>query len=200
MVDYELVTVPNEGSPTSGMLCMTISENRVGLYWPVLDALDRPERIMIHRGVKTNEGKLVIQGTDDSYGSIPLDYERKRVSFFNKTFVSLCKEMIMKYGGGKFKKGIFFTVKGTLTDEGTVVFDFHDVMYREVKVFTRKKTAAGKYTAGKQKTAARNKSRSTTVRSTGARQAMPEADRQAFNTSMGFSMPNMGTAMGSMAY
>lgn len=199
MVDYELVTVPNEGSPTSGMLCMTISENRVGLYWPVLDALDRPERIMIHRGVKTNEGKLVIQGTDDSYGSIPLDYERKRVSFFNKTFVSLCKEMIMKYGGGKFKKGIFFTVKGELVEGNMVVFDFHDVMYREVKVVARTKTATGKYTAGKQKPAARNKSRSASVRSTGATRTAPEAERQAFNTSMGFSMPNMG-AVGGMAY
>ena len=199
MVDYELVTVPNEGSPTSGMLCMTISENRVGLYWPVLDALDRPERIMIHRGVKTNEGKLVIEGTDDSYGSIPLDYGRKRVSFFNKTFVSLCKEMIMKYGGGKFKKGIFFTVKGELVEGNMVVFDFHDVMYREVKVVARKKTAAGKYTAGKQKTAARNKPRSASARSTGARQEVPEAERQAFNTSMGFSMPNM-RAVGGMAY
>jgi N-acetylglutamate synthase-like GNAT family acetyltransferase len=37
------------------------------------------------------------------------------------------------------------------------------------------------------------------ARSTGARQAMPEAERQAFNTSMGFSMPNMG-AVGGMAY
>ena len=199
MVDYELVTVPNEGSPTSGMLCMTISENRVGLYWPVLDALDRPDRIMIHRGVKTNEGKLVIEGTDDSYGSIPLDYERKRVSFFNKTFVGLCKEMIVKYGGGKFKKGIFFTVKGELVEENMVVFDFHNVMYREVKVVARTKTVTGKYTAGKQKTAARNKSRSTSARSTGATRTVSEAERQAFSTSKGFSMPNMG-AVGGMAY
>ena len=80
-----------------------------------------------------------------------------------------------------------------------VVFDFHDVMYREVKVVARKKTAAGKYTAGKQKTAARNKPRSASARSTGTARTAPETERQAFNTSMGFSMPNMG-AVGGMAY
>ena len=204
MVDYEMVMVPNEGSPIAGMLCMTISENRVGLQWPVLDALDRPDKIMIHRGVKTNEGKLVIGGTDDSYGAIPLDYERKRIGFFNRTFVELCKEMVVKYGGGKFSRGIYYTVNGTLTEEGTVEFDFHDVMYREVKVYVRTKSATGKYTTGKQKTVAKGKgtgrSKSTPARTTGSAKAMAETERQSFNTPMGFSMPGMGAAMGGLAY
>ena len=34
-------------------------------------------------------------------------------------------------------------MKGTLTEEGTVEFDFHDVMYREVKVYVRTKSATG---------------------------------------------------------
>ena len=204
MVDYEMVMVPNEGSPIAGMLCMTISENRVGLQWPVLDALDRPDKIMIHRGVKTNEGKLVIGGTDDSYGAIPLDYERKRIGFFNRTFVELCKEMVVKYGGGKFSRGIYYTVKGTLTEEGTVEFDFHDVMYREVKVYVRTKSATGKYTTGKQKTVAKGKgtgrSKSTPARAAGSAKAMAETERQSFNTPMGFSIPNIGVPAGGMAY
>ena len=201
MVDYELITVPNVGSPIAGILCMTVSENRVGLQWPVLDALDRPDRIMIHRGVKSNEGKLVIGGTDDSYGSIPLDYERKRIGFFNRTFVGLCKEMVVKYGGGKFNRGIYYTVKRTLTKERTVEFDFHDVMYREVKVYARAKSATGKYTAGKQKAATKGKSAGRS-KSTPARNAktMTDTERQGFNNPMGFSMPGMGAAMGGLAY
>ena len=72
---------------------------------------------------------------------------RKRISFYNRDFAALCKEMIRKYGGGKFSKGIFFTVKGKKTSDGAVEFDFRDVMYREVTSYkgSKKKAATGKY-------------------------------------------------------
>ena len=55
MKDYEPMTFPSVGNPSAGMLCMTVSENRVGLRMPVLDALDRPDRIQIHRRVGKKE-------------------------------------------------------------------------------------------------------------------------------------------------
>ena len=58
MKDYEPVAFPSVGNPSAGMLCMTVSENRVGLRMPVLDALDRPDRIQIHRGVGKKEKNL----------------------------------------------------------------------------------------------------------------------------------------------
>ena len=95
-------------------------------------------------------------------------------------------------------------MKGTLTEEGTVEFDFHDVKYREVKVYVRTKSATGKYTTGKQKTVAKGKgtgrSKSTPARTTGSAKAMAETERQSFNTSMGFSIPNIGVPAGGMAY
>jgi len=100
--------------------------------------------------------------------------------------------------------GIYYTVKGTLTEEGMVEFDFHDVMYREVKVYARTKSATGKYTTGKQKTVAKGKgtgrSKSTPARTTGSAKAMAEKERQSFNTPMGFSIPNIGVPAGGMAY
>jgi hypothetical protein len=132
MKDYEPVAFPSVGNQSAGMLCMTVSENRVGLRMPVLDALDRPDRIQIHRGVGKKEGYLAIEGTEEISGSVPINYDRKRISFYNRDFAALCKEMIRKYGGGKFSKGIFFTVKGKKTSDGAVEFDFRDVMYREV--------------------------------------------------------------------
>ena len=130
---------------------MTVSENRVGLRMPVLDALDRPDRIQIHRGVGKKEGYLAIEGTEEISGSVPINYDRKRISFYNRDFAALCKEMIRKYGGGKFSKGIFFTVKGKKTSDGAVEFDFRDVMYREVTSYkgSKKNAATGKYASDK---------------------------------------------------
>ena len=64
MKDYEQILVPNEGSLTIDMICLTISESRVGVFPAVLEALDRPEWIMIHRGVRKNEGKLRLRRTE----------------------------------------------------------------------------------------------------------------------------------------
>jgi hypothetical protein len=55
MKDYEPVAFPSVGNPSAGMLCMTVSESRVGLFMPVLEALDRPDWIQIHRRVGKKE-------------------------------------------------------------------------------------------------------------------------------------------------
>ena len=133
MKDYEQVLVPNEGNLTIDMICMTISESRVGIFPAVLDALGNPEWIMIHKGVRKNEGKLIVEGVEEyCYGVIPINYERKKFSFYNKAFIGLCKEMVQKYGKGEFKPGIFYTVKGEKVEDG-IEFDFHKVLFREVK-------------------------------------------------------------------
>ena len=61
-----------------------------------------------------------------------LSPSRTVISFFNKAFIGLCKEMVRQYGKGEFKPGIFFTVKGKKVEDG-IEFDFREVMYREVK-------------------------------------------------------------------
>lgn len=179
MKDYEQILVPNEGSLTIDMICLTISESRVGVFPAVLEALDRPEWIMIHRGVRKNEGKLIVEGVEEyEYGAIPINYERKKISFYNKAFIGVCKEMIQKYGKGEFKPGIFYTVKGKLVEGNAIEFDFHTVLYREVKAckpdIYRKK--------GKAKKPA--KSSAQAVKRSGSM--------------TGFTMPAMGSAIGGM--
>ena len=58
---------------------------------------------------------LAIDGTEEISGSVSINYNRRRTSFYNRDFATLCKEMVGKYGGGKFTKDIFFTVKGRKT-------------------------------------------------------------------------------------
>lgn len=85
--------------------------------------------------------------------------------------------MVQQYGNGKFKPGIFYTVKGKLVEEG-IEFDFHEVLYREVKAckpdIYRKK--------GKAKKPA--KSSAQAVKRSGSM--------------TGFTMPGMGSAIGGM--
>ena len=61
--------------------------------------------------------------------------------------------MVRQYGKGEFKPGIFFTVKGKMTSDGAVEFDFRDVMYREVTSYkgSKKNAATGKYASDKKK-------------------------------------------------
>ena len=114
MKDYEQIVVPNEGNLTIDMICLTVSESRVGMFPAVLEALDKPEHILIHRGVRKNAGKLIVEGTDEyCYGAILINYERKKISFFNKTFIELCKEMVRQYGKGEFKPGIAWFLGGS---------------------------------------------------------------------------------------
>lgn len=93
MKDYEILHIPNSQLPNIGLLHLTVSENRVGLRMTVLDALGRPDGIIIRRGIKANEGKLVIEAAEyapDNYydGVIPIDYERTRIGFHNVTVQS----------------------------------------------------------------------------------------------------------------
>ena len=64
MKDYEQIVVPNEGNLTIDMICLTVSESRVGMFPAVLEALDKPDHILIHRGARKNEGKLIVEGID----------------------------------------------------------------------------------------------------------------------------------------
>lgn len=147
MKDYEILHIPNSQLPNIGLLHLTVSENRVGLRMTVLDALGRPDGIIIRRGIKANEGKLVIEAAEydpDNYydGVIPIDYERTRIGFHNKDFVETCKEMIRRYGGGEFTRGIFYTVKGVRESDEAIVFDFRIVASRTVKAAKPKKRSA----------------------------------------------------------
>ena len=90
MKDYEILHIPSSQLPNIGLLHLTVSENRVGLRMTVLDALGRPDGIIIRRGIKANEGKLVVEAAeydpDNFYdGVIPIDYERKKIGFHNIT-------------------------------------------------------------------------------------------------------------------
>ena len=126
-----------------------------------------------------------------------LNYDRKRISFYNRDFAALCKEMIRKYGGGKFSKGIFFTVKGKKTPDGAVEFNFRDVMYREVTSYkgSKKNAATGKYASDKKKPAEK---RRTSGRKKNPGQTAKIQD--GFTPPMNFSMPNLGAARGGMAF
>ena len=64
MKDYEILHIPNSQLPNIGLLHLTVSENRVGLRMTVLDALGRPDGIIIRRGIKANEGKLVVEAAE----------------------------------------------------------------------------------------------------------------------------------------
>ena len=89
MKDYEILHIPSSQLPNIGLLHLTVSENRVGLRMAVLDALGRPDGIIIRRGIKVNEGKLVVEAAeydpDNFYdGVIPIDFARKRIGCHNK--------------------------------------------------------------------------------------------------------------------
>ena len=106
-----------------------------------------------------------------------INYERKKISFFNYIFIELCKEMVRQYGKGEFKPGIYYTVKGKKVEDG-IEFDFREVLYREVKACKpdryRKKGKAKKP----------SKSSGQAVKRSGSM--------------TGFTMPGMGAAIGGM--
>ena len=196
MKDYEVLHIPNGRMPNIGLLRLTVSENRVGLYMPVLDALGRPDGIIIHRGINGNEGKLVIEAAEydpdnPDDGVVPIDYERKKIDFYSKDFVEACKEMIRKYGGGEFSRGIFYTVKGTRDGDDAIMFDFRIVASRVVSAVQKpKKRAANGRIAGKRGSTS----------SGGGRQEQSKSDRQ-YNSMAGhgqslsgFSVPAMNRA------
>ena len=91
MNDYEKVFVSSVGSPWAGMCGLTISEGKVRLYPAVLRRSGSPERIMIQLGVRSNEGKIVIEASENVPGSILVDYDRKKLCFYSPELVEPLK-------------------------------------------------------------------------------------------------------------
>ena len=88
MNDYEMIFVPSVGSPQAGACCLTISESRGGLFPAVFEMLGYPKRIGIRRGINANEGKIIIEATDDVPGAILVDYDRRKNSFYSKEILN----------------------------------------------------------------------------------------------------------------
>ena len=191
--DYEILHIPSSQLPNIGLLHLTVSENRVGLRMTVLDALGRPDGIIIRRGIKANEGKLVVEAAeydpDNFYdGVIPIDYERKKIGFHNKDFVDACKEMIRRYGGGEFTRGIYYTVKGVREGEEAIVFDFRVVASRTVKAAKPKKRSANGRIVGRRS----NTSEKASGKSEQGKAERPYSTMAGQSQSLsGFSMPTM---------
>lgn len=144
MKDYETLRIPNGNKPYMGLLNLTVSERRVGLHLSVLDALGRPNGIVIHRGIRANEGRLIVEAVefdedDPNDEVIYIDYKRKKVDFFSREFVEVCKDMVREYASGEFSKGVFYTVKGVQESETTVMFNFRIASSRRVKSATKPK-------------------------------------------------------------
>ena len=116
------------------MIRLTVSEDRVGLFKPALEAIVRPEYILFHKGVNHNAGKLMLVAADkDAPNSIRIDYDRKKISFFSRDFINICKDMIREYAAGEFSSGVFYAVKGKQQGENMIVFDFREVAHHHVK-------------------------------------------------------------------
>ena len=132
MTDYEIVRVANVGNPMAGKPYLTISCNRVGIQKETLMTIGNPEYIMICKGIRKNAGKLVIEpaGADED-GAVPINYDRKKLGFFDRNFVEMCKDLIRTYSKGEFASGTFYSVKGEKSGSA-LVFDFHKTTVRIV--------------------------------------------------------------------
>ena len=144
--------VPAEGMLSKGWsnIRITVSSKKVGLSGPLLDGLDHPSFISLHRGVGENEGKLIIVAAENAEtpGGIRIDSDRKKVEFFNSGFVSMCLEMLKKYSEGSFKRGTYFSIAGVKMDDPgrkpedgdhapAFVFDFREAVEHCVKASPR---------------------------------------------------------------
>ena len=183
MNDYEVLYVPSSGSPRSGSCCITISEGKVGFSYGVLEKLGFPKRIGVRRGVRTNEGKIIIAAaTDDEPGSIYVDYDRKKICFYSKEMLDPLKDLIRKCVKGEFYPGIFYTVKGKVIAEKAMEFDFRDAMYKVVNVDNENMKHVRQ---GKRKDSARKESQKPSGK------VIPTS----FGTASGFNMPNLAGRM-----
>ena len=182
MNDYEKVFVSSVGSPWAGMCGLTISEGKVRLYPAVLRRSGSPERIMIQLGVRSNEGKIVIEASENVPGSILVDYDRKKLCFYSPELVEPLKDLIRTYAHGEFKPGIYYSVKGKAIGENTVEFDFRDAVHRVVKAgggqFPRMRAEKSKSTARKDSQNTSGKAKAT-----------------AFSSAPGSNMPKMTGSM-----
>ena len=182
MIDYETLYVPSIGSPRAGLCSITISEGKVGIMAGTLEVLGYPKRIKIHRGVRTNSGKIVIEAADEDPGAILVDYDRKKVCFYSKEILDPLKEMIRQYAKGEFTPGIYFLIKGVVTEEKAVEFDFRDAFHRIVNVSESASNALDRY---RQKTYGKKENK----KSSGHKNVT------AFNAASGFNMPKMAGKM-----
>lgn len=133
MTDYETVRIYSVGSRMVGKLYITVSSERVGLQNEVLACLENPERNVIRKGVRSNAGTLMIEAVEkEKNGSIQIDYEKRKIGFYDKDFVGMCKGMIRQYAHGDFMPGVVYRIKG-IRQENTVIFDFRKAVRRQVK-------------------------------------------------------------------
>jgi len=183
MNDYEVLYVPSSGSPRAGVCCITVSSGKVGFSSGVLEKIGLPKRITVRRGVRQNDGKLIIEAaTGDEPGSIYVDYDRQKICFYSKEMVDPLKDLIRKCVKGEFCPGIFYTIKGRVIDENTLEFDFKDAMYRVVNVDNDKMKLV------------RAQKRKATVRS-GSQISSGKVIPSSFSAASGFNMPNMAGRM-----
>ena len=182
MNDYEKIFVSSVGSPWAGMCGLTISEGKVRLFPAVLRKIGSPERIMIHLGVRSNEGKIIVEAAENVPGSILVDYDRKKYCFYSSELVEPLKNLIRKYAHGEFMPGIYYTVKGTAIGENVVEFDFRDAVHRVVNV---DQELVQKMRDEKKKSSGRKENQKTSG----------HTKVSAFSASSGFNMPNMAGRM-----
>ena len=181
MNGYEQLFVPSVGSPKVGSSCVIVSEGKVTFSSSVLGKLGHPKRIVIHRGVNQNEGKIVVEAAGDVPGAILVDYDRKKICFYSKEIVEPLKDLIRKNANGEFVPGIFFTVKGVSVGEKALEFDFHDAVYRVVSVDQKMP----------QKVRAQKKMAASQGGKTAKASSGGGGKTAAFSASSGFNMPNM---------
>ena len=133
MTDYEIVRVANTGNPMIGKPFLTVSSHKVGIQYEVLMALGKPEYIIIRKGIRSNAGTLVIEAVEErTDGSMFVDYNRKKLCFYDRNFVEMCKSLVIEHSKGTFAPGVFYSINGE-RQENTVVFDFHKSNKRFVK-------------------------------------------------------------------
>jgi len=185
MNDYEMIFVPSVGSPQAGTCCLTISESRVGLFPAVFEMLGYPKRIAIRRGINANEGKIIIEAAEDVPGSILVDYDRRKFSFYSKEIIDLLKDLIRQQVQGDFCPGIFYTVKGVPTGGKAVEFDFRDAVHRVVK--GKKGNSSDAF---RKRNASTRKTGHATKASSGG-----GGKTTAFSALAGFNMPNLAGRM-----
>ncbi len=105
----------------------------MGIQYEVLMALGKPEYIIIRKGIRSNAGTIVIEAVEErTNGSMFVDYSRKKLSFYDRNFVEMCKSLVIEYSKGAFTPGVFYCIKGE-QQENTVIFDFHKTTMRIVK-------------------------------------------------------------------
>ena len=136
------------------------------------------EKVMSqYNGVKSNVDEI-----SKDVEHILVDYDRKKVCFYSKEILEPLKEMIRQYAKGEFTPGIYFLIKGVVTEEKAVEFDFRDAFHRVVNVSESASNALDRY---RQKTYGKKDNK----KSSGHKNVTT------FNAASGFNMPKMAGKM-----